>query len=338
MPRVMDLNFNQIREQFLPELNQFLAESLSGAASNQGKSHCKEMASYHLETGGKRIRGLIPIYILSKMGADPRKGIPLGAAVEMIHNATLVHDDYQDGDEFRRNRPTVWKKYSGPQAINCGDAMFHYAIGLMAKVPTDSSRLIRLIQKSVEATLAVIEGQAQEFLMKAEPYPGLTRYLEVVQGKTSGLLVLPFVAALEVLGLPEETIQAVGERAQDLGILFQIQDDLLDLYGKKGRDQAATDIAEGKVSALVAIFNDLANKADRERLAEILTKPRDLTGPDEIQDALGLFNQYDVKAKAQDEIQKLTLGISQETRLQDYPQLKGILLEFAEHFSATWTG
>jgi geranylgeranyl pyrophosphate synthase len=345
-------NFNQIREEYLlvleNALTQFLKQSsilahpptdheaVSPTHPSAEKSLCKEMAQYHLATGGKRIRGLIPIYILSKMRQDPLRGLYLGAAIEMLHNATLVHDDFQDEDEYRRNQPTVWKKYSGVQAINCGDAMFQYTFALLAKIPADSSKIVKLIQKFVEATLSVIEGQAQEFAMKTEPFPGLSRYLQVVRGKTSGLFSLPFVATSEFVELPENVIRIIEDRANDLGVLFQIQDDLLDIYGKKGRDQVATDIAEGKISALVAIFNDIAEKQDKKRLFEILSRPRELTRSEEIQEAIALFKQYGVKEKAQNEIRLLARRISLEPGLQGYPEIHSILIEFADQFSLLW--
>jgi geranylgeranyl pyrophosphate synthase len=332
--------FNQIREQYLPALDKVLTEFLNQpsplANSLSERTLCKEMAQYHLETGGKRIRGLIPIYILSQMNRDPLQGLYLGAAIEMLHNATLVHDDFQDEDEFRRNRPTVWKKYSGVQAINCGDAMFQYVFALLAKMRVEPELLVKLMQKFVQSTLSVIEGQAQEFIMKTEPFPGLNRYLQVVQGKTSGLFSLPFFATSEILRLPENIIRVIEDRANSLGVLFQIQDDLLDIYGKKGRGQIATDIAEGKVSALVAIFNDVAEKKNRERLSEILARPRHLTSQEDISEAISLFDQYGVKGKAQDEVQKIVRRISDSTDLAGCPEIQAILFEFADQFSLLW--
>lgn len=238
-------SFSTIRELYLPKIDAALAEVLS--SNGQGNDITSEMTSYHLDTGGKRLRALIPIQIFAACGADPAKAVPLGVAVEMIHNATLVHDDLQDGDEMRRDRPTVWKKYSAAQAINCGDAMFQFAFRLLAKLDIDPACLIRLFDRAAAATIKVIEGQAQEFLMKEERCPGVSRYIGVIRGKTSGLFALPIVGAMEALGLSAAANACVEDAAMDLGMLFQIQDDLLDIYGK--RDVAAPRLMSRKAKS-----------------------------------------------------------------------------------------
>ena len=255
-------SFDTIRERYLPAVENHLATFLN-ASKSQGQRLSAEMTAYHLETGGKRLRALIPLYVYDVLGRSAADAIPLGAAIEMVHNATLVHDDLQDGDEVRRSRPTVWKKYSAAQAINCGDAMFYYAIRLVNELKIDARCLVRLCDRLALSTLNVIEGQAQEFAMKDETYPGVDRYLGVIRGKTSGLFALPIVGALEALGIDDDRCRFVEAAAMDLGMLFQIQDDVLDVYGNKGRDRVATDVAEGKISIFVAHVNEAGTPAEK---------------------------------------------------------------------------
>lgn len=295
--------FSAIREQYLPVVEKHLAEFLLEYRSRG--SVCAEMTSYHLETGGKRLRALIPLSIYDAYDKDPISAVPLGAAVEMIHNATLVHDDLQDGDEFRRGLPTVWKKYSSVQAINCGDAMFEFAVRLLARLEIEPAHLLRVMDRAAAATINVIEGQVQEFRMKDETLPGINRYLEVVRGKTSGLFGLPIVGALEALGVSPANCRLAESAATDLGVLFQIQDDLVDIYGNKGREQVATDIAEGKTSFLVAHVNDTGALDDKEELSQILKKPRAATSKDDISRAMRIFENNGAKAAAIAQIRKL---------------------------------
>ena len=84
----------------------------------------EEMANYHFDTGGKRIRALIPAAVFSLCGMKGSSMPEFPAAIEILHNATLIHDDLQDGDETRRGKPTIWKSYGPAQAINSGDAFF----------------------------------------------------------------------------------------------------------------------------------------------------------------------------------------------------------------------
>jgi geranylgeranyl pyrophosphate synthase len=296
------------------------------------KDFCAEMASYHLSTGGKRIRALIPLMVFDAFGVDPARAVPIGAAVEMIHNATLVHDDLQDGDQQRRGSPTVWMKYSEAQAINCGDAMFFYALQMIDTCDFSLDCKFQIQKLAMQATLAVIEGQAQEFKMKQEVMPNVARYLKVIKGKTSGLFSLPVAAALLATGFDQQKI-SIGEKvAHDLGVIFQIQDDLIDIYGEKNRGQKASDIAEGKISFLVAQVNQVASQGDKEVLAHILATPRAKTSAVQIDSALGIFEKYKAREAATDFIEKIKAEISSSEDLLQYPEIHQVLLELSDLF------
>lgn len=317
--------FHQFKNKYLPQVENALAIK-DGTLS-------AEMTAYHMETGGKRLRAMIPLYVYQVLGHEPLKAVPLGAAIEMIHNATLVHDDLQDGDELRRDRPTVWKKYSEAQAINCGDSMFQYAFRLLAQLKVEPASLVRLMDRAALATLNVIEGQAQEFLMKDEASPGTARYFGVIRGKTSGLFALPIVGAMEALGLERELCSLVEAAAMDLGMLFQIQDDVLDVYGKKGRgDQRATDVAEGKISSFVAHVNEVGNAADKTELSAILRKPRAQTSGADIERAIAIFEKYDAKGMALNHIRKIQRDIKDDSKLMKCPEIREVLIELGELF------
>lgn len=328
----MNGNFDRIRERYLSEVENFIQAFLKASKLESGPA-CPEMTGYHLETGGKRLRALIPLHVYAALGHDPAKAIPLGAAIEMVHNATLVHDDLQDGDEVRRNRPTVWKKYSPAQAINCGDAMFQYAFRLITPLQIEPERLVRLMDRMALSTLNVIEGQAQEFVMKEEASPGVERYLGVIRGKTSGLFALPIVGAMETLGIDAANCALVERTAMDLGMLFQIQDDVLDIYGKKGRDRVATDVAEGKISIFVAHINEVGTSAEKAELSAILRKPREQTTDQDIQRAIAIFDRNDAKGMAVGKIRAIQKQIAEDNALKTRcPEIRGVLIELGEAF------
>ncbi len=253
------------------------------------------MAQYQIKTGGKRLRALIPPLIFEAYGKNPLKAIPMGAALEIIHNATLVHDDLQDGDVLRRGLPTLWKKFGSAQAINCGDALFYFGIDLLNRLECEASKKNKGIALVLEATLSVIEGQAQEFLMKEEDFPGVKRYLSVIEKKTGALFELCFLLPLEILGRSQKEKKEVQNMARLWGILFQIRDDFLDLYGEKGRGHLGCDIEEGKISFFVASLNDIGSRKDRIALREILFLGG---GQKNIQRALRLFEKYNLKEAA----------------------------------------
>lgn len=229
----MDSQFLSATErQCLPAIEKAMADFFARQGKG-GLAFNAEMSRYHFATGGKRLRALIPCWVFAFHGEDPLKAVPLGAALELIHNATLVHDDLQDGDVVRRGKPTVWKKYSEAQAICCGDALFQFAFEMLEALDVPAERWRNIHRRLTRATLLVIEGQAQEFLMKDEDFPTYERYLGVVRGKTAALFAAAVASALEALGRSAEECHLAEIHAMEAGVTFQIQDDVLDIYGEK---------------------------------------------------------------------------------------------------------
>jgi geranylgeranyl pyrophosphate synthase len=230
--------------------------------------------------------------------------------VELLHNATLIHDDIQDGDVARRGHPTLWKKYSEAQAINCGDAWFFVPQLLVQGAdyaPETKLALLELVQSRI---LAVIDGQSQEFALKERFARGeevsVPQYLAMVEGKTSALFSVPLVGGAIVAGAGQLERKALEESALHLGRAFQIQDDLLDLWGNKGRGQAGSDVAEGKLSyPLVLLLNKLPRGSkDRVRAEGIVRAPRDQTADDDVAWVIGLMESEGIKELAKQDFQK----------------------------------
>ncbi len=262
------LSFEKAAERWLEPLEQRMRE----AFKDQGL--LEEMASYHLETGGKRVRGLMPMWLVSNMGGAGRGALDVGAAFELFHNATLVHDDLQDEDEVRRGKPTIWKRWGAPQAINLGDAMYFYAYDCLQSpgVPDGLAKI------AGRAMAAVVGGQTLEFQMQLPASapsaiaPSLDAFFRMARGKTGALFGACMEGAAMCQGVREPaSFKAWGEQ---IGILFQVQDDYLDLVGDKGRDRAGSDLAEGKISFPVAWTVSNADESVSKRLEEIVRAPR----------------------------------------------------------------
>jgi geranylgeranyl pyrophosphate synthase len=327
----MKTSFNEIQETYLPLIDARFEEFFANSEKNAIAWNA-EMSRYHFSTGGKRLRALIPCWVFAAFGKNPKDAISLGCALEMVHNATLVHDDLQDGDVVRRGKPTVWKKYSEPQSINCGDAMFQFAFQMLCEMNLDASVFRKIASRVTRGTLLVIEGQAQEFLMKDEEFPGVARYLGVVQGKTAHLIATAVVSAMEALGCSAEICAHAEKAALGSGILFQIQDDILDIYGDKARDRKATDIAEGKISMLVALFNESASPSDRARVSTILRTPRDQTTDEMISEVLSLFAKQSVLNTALQRIQEIQAQLKNDPVLAQQPEIHQLLSEMNQIF------
>jgi geranylgeranyl pyrophosphate synthase len=312
------------------EVERLIAEAI--AAWTPEGSLLQEMCTYHLATGGKRLRALVPLLTAEALGADPVRLRPFAAACEMLHNATLVHDDLQDGDTTRRGRPTVWKRWSSAQAINLGDAMFYWAVALLGRLEVPEARRWEAVELLLRGTLQVIDGQAREFQLKDDPAPTMTGYVRMIEGKTAGLFEIPLVGAARLAGASAEVATALAGAARDLGVLFQIQDDLLDLYGDKGRERRGTDVAEGKISALVVHALGSAAADDVRRLREVLARPRDETSDDDIAWADRLFRSTGSVRFAVEEIGRRERAVAERPELATTPRLRELLTGLGEAF------
>jgi len=293
--------FDLLRERFVGPMMAQIRQVMSN--STQDDSTLLEMCDYHFESGGKRLRALLPLLVAETLGFDAERLIPFGAACEMLHNATLVHDDLQDGDRLRRGVETIWFRYGVPQAINLGDAMFYYTLLLLQRVDVPQARREEVARRVMEETLRVIDGQEKEFQLKQDERPDPTGYFDMVEGKTSGLFALPMCGAAVLCGARGEVVNGLMEAARHMGVLFQIQDDLLDLYGQKGRGARGGDIREGKRSMLVVHALRNATDEDAGWLLDVLDKDRKFNTPEEIEEAMALFKRAGSFQAALDEIE-----------------------------------
>ena len=317
-PARMRQRFQQLREAYLGQVEAHIDEVLEQATG--ADSSLSRMCGYHLQTGGKRLRALLPLLVAEALGSDPARLVPFGAACEMLHNATLVHDDLQDGDRQRRGAETIWSRFGVPQAINLGDAMFYYTLLLLERLELPPARRRAVTRRVLQETLRVIDGQEREFALKSGE-ASMDAYLAMVQGKTSGLFALPMAGAAALVGAPESIVDGLQEAARHMGVLFQIQDDVLDLYGDKGREARGSDILEGKRSVLVV--HALQHAAGRRArwLRQLLDGDRAQTAASDVEAAIQMLREVGSLAYALHE-----MGRRQEQAVQVMRRLRHPLL------------
>ncbi len=203
------------------------------------------MLSDALGSGGKRLRALLPAALVRAGGGPVDAAARLGAAIELVHNGTLVHDDIQDGDTLRRGKPTLWRIHGQAQAINTGNQLLVAPITALAGDLTLPDGLgPRLATLLGGALLETITGQIGDLDVHGNAGADLARLEAVAMAKTAPLFGVAIQGAALLLGLdrPEPAQRA----AQALGLAFQLRDDLLDLLGTKGRGAAGADLREGK--------------------------------------------------------------------------------------------
>jgi geranylgeranyl pyrophosphate synthase len=320
--------FARLRERFLPALTALLDEVVL-EASGAG-SPLAEMCRYHLGTGGKRLRALLPLAVSDALASEPAALLPFAAACEMLHNATLVHDDVQDGDRVRRGQPTVWARFGTARAVNLGDAMFYYALLCLERLAGPAERRERVALRLLRQTLRVIDGQEQEIRLGHAAEPSVADYVAMVEGKTSGLFALPMAGAAELCGCAPALVDALAEAARDLGVLFQVQDDLLDLYGEKGRERRGNDLREGKRSLLAIHALQQAAPEERAELRAILDRSREDTSDDDVERASAILDHAGAPARALELIAERRRRAVAQPGLQTEPRLVALVEATAE--------
>ncbi len=222
-----------------------------------------EMLTYHMgwtgegagsEATGKRIRPLLVLLTnLASSGAETwQSALPAAAAVELVHNFSLVHDDIQDNSEKRRGRPTTWAKWGAPMAINAGDALF--VLSNQAIIDLKENYPAELVVKAAEilhdTCLELTRGQFLDMSYEEKMDLGVDDYWPMVAGKTAALLsACSHLGAL--LGGANDSLQeAYRSFGHYLGLAFQVQDDILGIWGDEALTgkSAASDLLEGKKS------------------------------------------------------------------------------------------
>ena len=217
------------------------------------------MLAYHMgwegpgagpEAQGKRIRPLLVLLSAASLGFPWQNSLPAAAAVELIHNFSLIHDDIQDQGQLRRNRPTLWTKWGIPQAINAGDTMFTLAQLAILQVEKTSNLKIALSSSQLlnKACLELTLGQYLDLSYETRQGLSLEDYWPMISGKTAALLSTCTELAAVISGAPKETCAALRDYGRYLGLAFQVQDDFLGIWGKTDQigKSNQSDLVSGK--------------------------------------------------------------------------------------------
>lgn len=284
----------------------------------------------HVSSGGKRLRARLALFAVLALGGAPEAGVPWGAACELLHNASLIHDDIEDGDRLRRGRPALWAQHGVAQAINAGDLAIALSYLAIREVPAPDGLRWLLADLVSVAMRRLAEGQSAELsLLDADPLTW-EAYAACVEGKTAALFSLPLHGAALIAGRSVERAAELAAAFGRLGLLFQLQDDVLDLFGDNGRDQPGSDLAQrGKASALVVEHLRL-HPGDRAWLRAILEAPRAATSRESIQEAIARFAAGGALAAVWGRIDELMRALGASPALAAEPALGALAQRFAE--------
>jgi geranylgeranyl diphosphate synthase, type I len=217
-----------------------------------------QMLAYHLgwtdhTVTGKRIRPLLSLLCCAGAGGQWQQALPLAAAVELIHNFSLIHDDIQDNSELRRGRQTVWVKWGQAQAINAGDAMFtlaHLAPHRLSALGVRLDVILRALRELDDTCLALTQGQYLDMAFERRATVTMAEYLSMIEKKTAALIAAATSLGAAVAGATPERLAHFRAYGWNLGVAFQLQDDMLGIWGdpRVTGKSAASDLQKRKKS------------------------------------------------------------------------------------------
>lgn len=247
---------------YLPLIEAEMRDLLAPAETSASRHY--EIMQYHMgwrdpalrpaeAPGGKRIRPLLCLLAAAAVGGDPRVALPAAAGLELLHNFSLLHDDIEDNSPTRRHRPTAWTLFGMPIACNAGDGMFslaHLAFFRLARYGVPTERILAALHRFDETCLALTEGQYLDMSFEARLDVTPHEYFCMIAGKTGALLAAaPELGAL-VAGATPEVVAAYRAYGAGLGRAFQLQDDILGIWGDEAETgkSAASDILSKKKS------------------------------------------------------------------------------------------
>ena len=226
-----------------------------------------DAAGHLIVNGGKRLRPYMVIRSCQILKGEVSKAMPAASAVEMIHNFTLVHDDIMDNDEMRHGVPTVHKKFGMPIAILAGDVLFSKAFQVITDSKLSTNATTQLVSRLAKACVDVCEGQLLDVKMAEEKkIPAQAEYITMIGKKTAALFDVSCAMGAICATNKVKDIANLSSFGRNLGIAFQITDDLIGVMGdpKITKKPVGNDLREGKKSLPILMAIKSANGNDKK--------------------------------------------------------------------------
>ncbi len=307
------MNFEEALLSYIPKIERAMKQAM--IPSDNAIDPFWGMMHYHLgwldenfspsqASMGKRLRPVFTLLACQAEGGDVEKALPAAAAVELLHNFSLVHDDIQDNSDTRRGRSTAWTLWGAPQSINMGDAMFTVARNELLRlrnlaIPAET--ILDAIDCLDKTALKLCRGQYLDMSFEQTDAVQLEAYLEMIAGKTSALLACSGYIGALIATNDTERAQKYWDLGYALGIAFQMQDDILGIWGETDvvGKPAGDDLRQHKKTLPVVFAFEQQGKA-ATRLKEIYRHPvlsdEDVLEATRLLDSMGAKNYTEEQA------------------------------------------
>jgi geranylgeranyl diphosphate synthase type I len=294
------MNLNTIRndlENTAGRVNEFILSYLEGSP--------KELYSasgHYISSGGKRLRPFIVLKSCELFGGNSVKAMPAAAAVELVHNFSLVHDDIMDNDNMRHNVPTVHSSYGIPLAILAGDILFSKAFQLLSvvglKEGINDKSISEMVSRLSTACINVCEGQALDMNMTYENEKSYSQadYIRMIEKKTASLFELS--CSLGVLSAnthSKSDLDRLSVFGRNTGIAFQLVDDLIGISGdpKVTGKAVGNDIREGKKTYPIVLVLKKADPQERIKILRVFGSKNTADG--ELEEAISIISDLGIE-------------------------------------------
>lgn len=260
-----------------------------------------EPMSYVLSLGGKHLRPVLLLMGCNLFEGDVERAVKPALGIELFHNFTLLHDDIMDNAPLRRAKPTVNKKWNDNIAILSGDAMFAYAYSFISQV--DKNIFHGVLSVFTKTAIEVCEGQQLDMNYETQLNVSIDEYLQMIELKTAVLLAASLKIGSIIANAPANDAQELYEFGKNIGIAFQLQDDVLDVYGDKNKfgKQTGGDIISNKKTFLLLKALELAKgKTQKELDAQLAAK--DFNPEEKVKRVTAIYDELSVKKLAEEKM------------------------------------
>jgi geranylgeranyl diphosphate synthase, type I len=320
-------NFGAFMQGCLPKIEAAINEQLRPQKPAELEDFFLQPVSTMLRDGGKRLRPVLACLTHDSLGGREKSIFQLAAIPELIHNGTLIVDDIEDHSLLRRGKPCVYVTHGIELAVNAGNLLYCWPLLQLEKsdLPVERRLAILLIANHELAKVQI--GQGMDILWSQQQNFAVSpaKYLEMAANKTSALISMALRIGAVAAGAGEKTLKLLEELAVDIGLAYQIRDDVLNLQSTGGLGKTfGEDITEGKLTWLIAYFMNQATASDRAKLTKILRAKT--TDQKKIVAAIDLLKKYEVFVAAVKEV----------TRYQKAAREKIERLKFKKKFSTMW--
>jgi geranylgeranyl diphosphate synthase, type II len=310
-----------------PQLLELINEEIKSTQYGSNPKELYQPIDYMMSLGGKRLRPILTLMACDLFETEVHHAIHAAMAVEVFHNFTLVHDDIMDNAPLRRGMETIYKKWNMPVAILSGDLMMIKAIEILAQ--TEKGNFKELLQVFNTTAAQVCEGQQIDMNFEARNDVSHEEYIEMITLKTAVLLGCSLKLGALIGGASIEDANHVYEFGKNIGIAFQIQDDMLDSFGEGDQvgKRIGGDIASNKKTLLLIELMNCMQKDDKALLKDLFVEADE---EKKIKGVLDLYQKYQIKDFAESKKQNfLTLAKQHLSDISVNESRKEILLTTA---------